>query len=52
LHNDYPLAPLNIKVNIKVEKLVPSLNDKTKYIEDYEDLKLCENRGLKITKIH
>ena len=31
LHNEYPLAPEIMKVN-KVEKLVPNLNNKTKYV--------------------
>ena len=31
LHNDYPLAPESIKVD-KVEKLIPNLNHKTKYV--------------------
>ena len=51
LHNDYPLAPESLKVN-KVEKLIPNLNDKTKYVVHYENLKLYESLGLKITKIH
>ena len=51
LHNDYPLAPERLKVN-KVEKLIPNLNDKKKYIVHYENLKLYVSLGLKITKIH
>ena len=51
LHNDYPLAPESLKIN-KVEKLIPNLNDKTKYVIHYENLKLYESLGLKITKIH
>ena len=51
LHNDYPLAPESITVN-KVEKLIPNLNNKTKYVIHYENLKLYESLGLKITKIH
>ena len=31
LHNDYPLAPERITVN-RVEKLIPNLADKKKYI--------------------
>ena len=50
-HNDYPLAP-EILVLGKVEKLVPNLNDKIKYVIHYENLKLYESLGLKITKIH
>ena len=51
LHNDYPLAPERLVLG-KVEKLVPNLNDKIKYVIHYENLKLYESLGLKITKIH
>ena len=51
LHNDYPLAPERVTVN-KVEKLIPNLNDKTKYVIHHETLKLYISLGLKITKIH
>ena len=34
LHNDYPLAPDKITVN-KIEKLIPNLGNKTKYILHY-----------------
>jgi len=51
LHNDYPLAPDHVKVN-KVVKLIPTLNDKEKYVVHSEILKLCESLGLEIEKIH
>ena len=51
LHNDYPLAAENIKLD-KVSKLVPNLNNKEKYIIHYRNLKQCLNLGLKLTKIH
>ena len=51
LHNDYPLAPEQIKVN-KVEKLIPNLWNKKKYVIHYENLKQYSNFGLKLTKIH
>ncbi|XP_065645274.1 uncharacterized protein LOC136075765 [Hydra vulgaris] len=50
-HNDYPLAPERLNID-KVEKLVHNLNNKKKYIVHYENLKLYERFGLKITKIH
>ena len=50
LHIDYPLAPERIKIR-NVEKLIPTLNNKTKYVVHYEILKLCDSFGLKITKI-
>ena len=36
----------------KVPKLVPNLNNKTKYVAHYRAIKLYERLGLKITKIH
>ncbi len=51
LHNEYPLAPERLLVN-KVEKLIPNLNDKTKYVLHHEDLKMYLKMGLKLTKIH
>ena len=51
LHNDYPLAPETVKVD-KVDKLIPNLNNKTKYVVHHETLKIYESLGLKVTKIH
>ena len=51
LHNDYPLAPEQIEVN-KVEKLIPNLWNKKKYVIHYENLKQYLNLGLKLTNIH
>ena len=51
LHNDYPLAPERLKIE-GVEKLIPNLEDKKKYIIHHESLKLYESLGLKIKKIH
>ena len=50
-HNEYPLAPERIIVG-KVEKLIPNLNNKTRYVTHYENLKQYESLGLKITKVH
>ena len=47
LHNDYPIAPQRIKIG-NVEKLIPNLNNRT----NYENLKLYQGLGLKITKIY
>ena len=49
LHSDYPLAPKQIGVN-KVDKLIPNLWNKKKYVIHYENLKL--NLGLRLTHIH
>ena len=50
-HNDYPLAPGKMRTGT-VEKLVPNLYNKKRYVLHYENLKLYESLGLKITKIH
>jgi len=53
LHNDYPLAPESLKLEgSTIAKLIPNLNNKKKYIVHYDNLKLYESLGLKITKIH
>ena len=51
LHSDYPLAPEQIEVN-KVDKLIPNLWNKKKYVIHYENLKQYLNLGLKLTHIH
>ena len=51
IHNDYPLAPERIEIR-NVEKLIPNLNNTTNCVVRYENSKLCESLGLKITKIH
>ena len=51
LHNDYPLAPEILKIN-NMEKLIPNLWDKEKYIVHHENLKLYLELGLKVRKIH
>src|SRR5271169_5740138 len=53
LHNDYPLAPESVKLEgSAVSKLIPNLYNKIKYVVHYENLKLYESLGLKVTKIH
>ena len=49
LHNDHPLALERVTVN-KVDKLIPNLRNKKKYMVHYENLKLYARLGLKITK--
>jgi len=51
LHNDYQLAAERVTVN-KVKKLIPNVRNKSKHVVHYENLKLYERLGLKITKIH
>ena len=51
LHKDYALAPEGVKIG-NVKKLIPNLNNKTNYVVHYNNLKLYESLGLKITMIH
>ena len=51
LHEEYPLAPERLLIG-KVEKLVPNLNDKKKYVIHHETLKQYLRLGMKLTKIH
>jgi len=51
LHNEYPLAPKRVVVN-KVEKLIPNLRDKTKYVIHHENLKLDLDLCMKLKKIY
>ena len=52
LHNDYPFCPERVKCKNGVEKLIPNLNDKTKYIIHYKNLIQCLRAGIKLKKIH
>ena len=52
LHNDYPLCPEKVKCKNGVEKLIPNLRDKTKYVLYYKNLIQCLDMGLKIKHIH
>ena len=51
LHSDYPLAPERVEVN-KIDKLIPNLRNKEKYILYHENLKQYLSLGLKLTNIH
>ena len=51
LRSDYPFAPESVTVN-GVEKLVPNLNNKTKYVVSYLLLQECIKHGLVLTNIH
>ena len=52
LHNDLPLCPENIETKNKIIKLIPTLNDKEKYVLHYRTLLLCLELGLKLKKIY
>ncbi|CAH3196323.1 unnamed protein product, partial [Porites evermanni] len=51
LHNDYPLAPENIKVN-GVEKLVCHFKPRKNYVVHYRNLRQYLEMGMKITAAH
>ena len=52
LHNDYPFCAERIKCKGGVEKLIPNLQNKTKYIIHYRNLIQCLRAGMKLKKIH
>ena len=52
LHNDLPLCPENIETKNKIKKLIPTLNNKEKYVLHYRSLLLCLDLGLKLKKIY
>ena len=51
-HNDYPFCPEKVECKNKVEKLIPNLRDKKKYVLHYKNLIQCLDMGLKITHIY
>ena len=50
-HNNCPLAPQRLMIN-RVERLIPNLYDKERYIVHHKSLKLFLDLRLKIKKIH
>ena len=52
LHNDYPLCPEGVKCKNGVEKLIPNLRDKKKYVIHYKNLIQCLRLGMKLKRIH
>ena len=51
LHNEYPLAPESLNVG-NVDKLIPNLMNKERYVLHRDNLLLYESLGLKISKVH
>ena len=51
LHNEYPLAPESLNVG-NVDKLIPNLMNKERYIIHRDNLLFYESLGLKISKVH
>ena len=52
LHNDYPLASERVMCKNNVEKLIPSLRNKEKYVLHYKNLSQYLDLGLRLTRIH
>ena len=52
LHNDYPFCPERVECKNGVEKLIPNLRNKTKYVIHYKNLIQSLKAGLKLKKIH
>ena len=52
LHNDYPFCSEKVKCKNGVEKLIPNLRDKKKYVIHYKNLIQCLDMGLKIKHIY
>ena len=50
-HNSYPLAPESLKIG-KVEKLVPNLRNKNRYVLHLANLQLYLDLGMKLTKVY
>ena len=51
LHNDYPLAPEKITCKNEVEKLLPNLKNKERYVIHYKSLKQYLSLGVRLTHI-
>ena len=51
-HNDYPLCPEGVKCKNGVEKLIPNLRDKKKYVLHYKNLIQYLKLGMKLKRIH
>ena len=51
-HNDYPLCPERVMCKNNVEKLIPNLRDKKKYVLHYKNLIQYIRLGMKLTHIH
>ena len=51
-HNDYPLAPERVVCDKKIEKLIQSLRDKTRYVVHYQTLKQYLALGMELTRVH
>ena len=51
-HNDYPLCPEGVKCKNNVEKLIPNLRDKKKYVLHYKNLIQWLKLGMKLKRIY
>ena len=51
MHSEYPLAPESLKIN-NVDKLIPNLQNKTKYTLHYKNLQQYLGLGMVLKKVH
>ena len=51
-HNDYPLALESVECKRNIEKLIPTLRDKKRYVLHYETLKQYLALGMELTCVH
>ena len=52
LHSDYSLCPERVMCKNGVEKLIPNLRNKSKYVVHYKNLIQYLKLGMKLTRIH
>ena len=51
LRNNYPLVPENVRVD-RVERLIPNLNDRFRYLIHHRNVKLYLALWMRLTKIY
>ena len=51
-HNDLPLCPEKLIMKNKIQKLIPNLNNKEKYVIHYRTLLQCLELGMELKYIH
>ena len=51
-HNDYPLAPESVECGRNIQKLIPTLRDKKRYVLHYQTLKQYLALGMELTHVY